>query len=123
MENLHPFAIIKYVKLVGKKKFTTIALNLGHETFIIYVALLASSDSSVHPSYKLQVAGLIPEKVPTIIPDMPVSRTRTIVIAITSFLLSNKLKKFYIIGRAKRFAKKQLIWMIQTTSKAFPITM
>lgn len=47
MKNLYhqkTFLIIKNVKLVGKEEFAIAALNLKHETFIVYMILLINSN-------------------------------------------------------------------------------
>ena len=58
----------KRVELVGKKKFAAIALDLEHETYVIYVgsvvsiALPSPSPLDVHPFYRPQIAGLMAKK-------------------------------------------------------------
>ena len=53
------FLTTKRVKLVEKKEFAAAALDLGHETFVVYVAFLESpsniQEGDVHPSYKAQI--------------------------------------------------------------------
>ena len=61
------------VKLVGKKEFAVVVLDLESETFIVHVASLSSDASpsfsplklNVHPSRKPQVSGLITKEAPT----------------------------------------------------------
>ena len=48
------------VELVGKKEFATTALDLEHETYVIYVTSLDD-----HLSWRPQISGLIAEKAPT----------------------------------------------------------
>ena len=55
------------VKLVGRKEFAAAAFDPEHETFVVHVASLTSS-ADVHPSRRPQIAGLILEEAPTIIP-------------------------------------------------------
>ena len=63
----------KHIKLVGKKKFAAIALDLKHETYVIHIASLSSIPLAslesplldVHPSRRPQISGLIAEKAPT----------------------------------------------------------
>ncbi len=43
------FPTARWVELIGKKKFTAAALDLEHETFIVYIATLSiDSDDKVH---------------------------------------------------------------------------
>ena len=75
-----------------KKEFAAAALDPEHETFIVYVASLASS-AGVHPSRRPSIAGLIPEEAPTVIPAMAVATARTVMIGMTSFSLPDKLRR------------------------------
>ena len=67
---------IRRIKLVGNKEFTAAALDLEHETYIVYIGLVrfnASPSSSplkldVHPSRRPQVSGLIAEEALTKVP-------------------------------------------------------
>ena len=65
---------IKRVKLVGKKTFTTIVLDLEHETYVIYVGSVSSNASpssspfDVYPSRRPQISDLIAKKAPTKVP-------------------------------------------------------
>ena len=55
---------------MGKKEFAVIALNPGHETFVVHIASLKSpsQESNVHPSCKAQIAALVANKASTSIP-------------------------------------------------------
>ena len=61
---------------MGKKDFAAIALNLGSETFVVYVASLCSDalpssfplELDIHPSRRPQISGLIAKEAPTKIP-------------------------------------------------------
>ena len=60
----------KRVELVGKKEFAAAALDPGHETFVVHVASLESSsqEGNVHLSCRAQIATLVANKAPTLIP-------------------------------------------------------
>ena len=76
----------KRVELVGKEEFAAAALDPEHETFVVHVASLSSTpltDADVHPSRRPQLAGLIPEGAPTMIPAMTVSMASTVTIAMS----------------------------------------
>ena len=68
---------IKHIKLVGKKKFVTVALNLEHETYVVHVGSVSSIASpsfsplkfDVQPFRRPQISSLIAEKAPTKIFD------------------------------------------------------
>ena len=53
-----------------KKEFTAAAFNLGHDTFIIYIAFLESpsQEGNVHPSRKALIAALMANEAPISIP-------------------------------------------------------
>ena len=61
----------KHVKLIGKKKFATVAFDLKYKTFIVYIAsfisvtFLSSPLLNIHLFYRSQIARLIAEKTPT----------------------------------------------------------
>ena len=63
------FLTTKHIELVDKKKFTAIALDPEHETFVIHIVSLSFvmlpsfSPLDVHPFCKLQIAGLIAKEV------------------------------------------------------------
>ncbi len=59
----------KQVKLIGKKEFALVALNLEHETFIVHVAAFGlDSGDEVHPLKRTQIAHL---KVDGALPKVP----------------------------------------------------
>ena len=62
--------ITKRVELVGKKEFAAATLDLGHETFVVHVVFLESprQEGNVHPSCRVQIAALVANKAPTLIP-------------------------------------------------------
>ena len=56
------------VELVGKKEFAAAALDPEHETFVVYVTFLSSTQLAslnVHPSQRAQISGLIVEEAAT----------------------------------------------------------
>lgn len=56
---------LKKVKLIRKKEFPTIILNLEHEVFVIYIATLGiDSTNKMHPLKKIQIAHLKQIKLP-----------------------------------------------------------
>ena len=60
----------KQVELVGKKEFAAAALDPGHEIFVVHVASLESpsKEGDVHPSRRVQIAALMANEAPTLIP-------------------------------------------------------
>ena len=58
---------IKQVELVGKKEFAAAVFDLGHETFVIYVAFLESpsQEGDVHLFCRAQIAALVANEAPT----------------------------------------------------------
>ena len=64
----------KRVELVGKKEFAAAAVNLDHETYIVYVGSVSSDESpsssplDVHPFRRPQISGLIAEEALTKVP-------------------------------------------------------
>ncbi len=56
---------IRQVKLIVKKEFALVALDLNHKTFLVYVAALNNSGAKVNPSIKAQIAYLKADDVPT----------------------------------------------------------
>lgn len=53
------------MKLVKKREFAEVALNLEYETFVVYVATLTRKDpDEVHPLKKFQIAYLKANKAP-----------------------------------------------------------
>ena len=62
----------KQVELIGKKEFAAVALDPGHETFVVYVAFLESPSSTqegdIHPFLRAQIAALVANEAPTSIP-------------------------------------------------------
>ena len=68
------FPTTRRVKLVGKKEFAAIALDLESETFVVHIASFSSDASpsssllDVHPSRRPQIFGLIAEEAPTKVP-------------------------------------------------------
>ncbi len=60
----------RQVKLIGKKEFVVVALDLEYETFIVHVAALnVDSGDEVHPLKKAQIAHLKADEVPTEVPS------------------------------------------------------
>ena len=60
----------RQVELIGKKKFTDTALDLEHEAFIVYIAVLnIDLDDEMHPSRKAQIAHLKADEAPTKVPS------------------------------------------------------
>ena len=59
--------ITKQVELVGKKEFAAAALDLGHETFVVYIASFESPSQKgdIHPSRRVQIAALVVNEAPT----------------------------------------------------------
>lgn len=56
--------IIKWIQIIGHKEFAAIALDLGKEAFVIYMAFLGLSPKmSMHPAWKTQRALLVTEEV------------------------------------------------------------
>ena len=59
----------KQVELVGKKEFAAVALDPGHETFVVHVAFLESPSNTqkgdVHPSRRAQIAALVANEAST----------------------------------------------------------
>ena len=61
------------IKLVGKKEFAAAALDLEHETYVVYVRLVGYNtlpsfftlELNVHPFHRSQVFSLIAKKAPT----------------------------------------------------------
>ena len=68
------FPTIRYVKLIGKKKFAAAALDPKHKTFVVHVAffsfviLPSFSLLNVYPSCRPQIAGLIAKEALTKVP-------------------------------------------------------
>lgn len=60
---------------MGEKKFTTIALDLEHKIYIVYVGLVSfitlpsSSSLNIYPSHRPQISSLIAEKTFTKVPN------------------------------------------------------
>lgn len=54
--------IMRHVKLIGKKKFVAITLNLNNEAFIIVHVAFIDKDSDVHLLYRAQIAVLKTDK-------------------------------------------------------------
>ena len=55
----------RHVKLVGKKKFVAVTLNLEYETYIVHVTSLSSTlpvALDIHLSQRFQIFGLITKK-------------------------------------------------------------
>ena len=67
---MRSFFTTKQIKLIGKKKFASTALDQGYETFIVYVAFLESpsQESDVHPFCRAQIAALVVNESLTSIP-------------------------------------------------------
>ena len=57
----------KKVQIIGPKEFAKAALDLDQETFVVHVANLFTP-IGVHPDWKVQIATLIANKAPIIIP-------------------------------------------------------
>ena len=56
--------ITRQVKLIGKKEFIAVVLNLKHKVFVVYVATFSIDlGDEVHPSKKAQIAYLKADKV------------------------------------------------------------
>lgn len=85
-------SIWKIKEVIKKKKVVAAILNPKHEIFIVHIALLTSF-TGVHQSCRSLIASLILEKAPTIIPAIAITTARIVTIVITSFLLSDKLKR------------------------------
>ena len=64
------FFTIKRVELVEKKEFAATVFDLGHEIFVVYVTFLESPSqkSDVYSSCRAQIAALIANEAPTLIP-------------------------------------------------------
>ena len=64
--------ITRRVKLMGKKKFAAATLDPEHATYVVHVTSLSSTplvaSLNVHPSWELQISGLIAKKAPTKVP-------------------------------------------------------
>lgn len=60
--------------MIEKKEFVVVALDLKHEIFVIYITSFTSFDSSIHLSYRPQIAGLISKNSPQRILAMTVLR-------------------------------------------------
>ena len=61
---------IKYVGLIGKKKFAAAAFDLEYEVFAIHVAALSiDSGDKIHPSKKAQIAYLKANETPMEVPS------------------------------------------------------
>lgn len=52
---------IKYIKIIGKKKFVVIALNSKYKILVVHIASLIIS-TNIHSSCKFQITGLITEE-------------------------------------------------------------
>ena len=63
--------ITKRVEIIGKKEFVAVALDPGHETFVVHVASLESPSSiqedDVNPSYRAQIAALVANETSTFV--------------------------------------------------------
>ena len=61
----------RHIELVGKKEFAGVALDLGHETYVVHVGLVnsnalpSSSPFDVLPFQRPQIFGLITKEAPT----------------------------------------------------------
>ncbi len=54
------------VKLIGKKEFTTVALDPEHQAFVVHIAALSvNSGDEVHPSRRTQIAHLKVDEAPS----------------------------------------------------------
>lgn len=89
------FLTNKYIKLIEKKEFTIVALDPEYETFVVYVVSLTNFNLDVYLSCRSQIAGLIPEKILTMIPVMRILMAKMVII--TMSVLKAKMVTMAII--------------------------
>ena len=60
----------RWVELIGKKAFATVALNSKHKAFVIHIAALSVDlGDEMHPSRRAQIAHLKANKAATKVPS------------------------------------------------------